>query len=70
LKTSRANLAVCLLLAAVTALAYWPVRRQQFVNYDDNCYVTDNHHIQGGITWPGLAWRSAASKANTLTGIQ
>ena len=53
---SQANLAVCLLLAAVTALAFWRVGQHQFINYDDNCYVTDNPHVQAGVTWDGLEW--------------
>jgi hypothetical protein len=56
LKTNRANLVVCLLLAAVTALAFWQVGQHQFINYDDNCYVTDNRHVQSGVTWAGLEW--------------
>jgi protein O-mannosyl-transferase len=56
LKTNWANLVVCLLLAAVTAIAYFGVSHHQFVNYDDNCYVTDNRHVQAGVTWAGLEW--------------
>ena len=56
LNKSQANLVVCLLLAAVTALAFWRVGRHQFINYDDTCYVTDNPHVQAGVTWDGLEW--------------
>jgi protein O-mannosyl-transferase len=56
LKTSQTNLAVCLLLAAVTVAAFWRVGQHQFINYDDNCYVTDNRHVQAGVTWEGLEW--------------
>jgi tetratricopeptide (TPR) repeat protein len=56
LKKSRANLAVYLLLAAITALMFWRVAQHQFINYDDTCYVTDNSHVQAGVTWEGLEW--------------
>ena len=56
MKKSRANLAVCLLLAAVTVAAFWQVGRHQFINYDDGCYVTENHIVQEGVTWEGLKW--------------
>jgi hypothetical protein len=56
LKQSQANFAVCLLLAAITALSFWQVARHQFINYDDTCYVTDNPHVQAGVTWEGLEW--------------
>ena len=45
-----------LLLALITLLAYWPVARNSFVSYDDNDYVTENHIVQKGLTWPGVKW--------------
>ena len=56
MKKHHANLAACLLLAAVTVAAFWQVRRHQFINYDDGCYVTENHIVQEGVTWEGLQW--------------
>ncbi len=47
---------VCLLLAAVTLAVFWPATGFDFVNYDDPLYVTDNPHVQAGLTWEGLAW--------------
>jgi len=49
LKKSRANLAVCLVLAAVTLAAFWQVGQHQFINYDDNCHVTENRIVQAGV---------------------
>ncbi len=45
-----------LLLALITLLAYWPVARNGFVNYDDNDYVMENHVVQKGLTWAGVKW--------------
>ena len=45
-----------MLLALVTLLAYWPVARNGFVNYDDNEYVTENPVVQNGLTWAGVKW--------------
>jgi tetratricopeptide (TPR) repeat protein len=45
-----------LLLALITLLAYWPVTRNGFVNYDDNDYVTENRIVQNGLTWVGVKW--------------
>jgi len=47
---------VCLLLTAVTLAAYWPLRLNDFVNYDDGEYITGNPHLQHGLTWSGVAW--------------
>jgi protein O-mannosyl-transferase len=44
------------LLALVTIAVYWPATRCDFVNYDDNIYVTENPHVQGGLNWEGVKW--------------
>jgi len=49
-------LAIYLFLAVITLLAFRQVVHYEFVNYDDNEYVTDNHPIQNGITTDGLIW--------------
>ncbi|HEY3129954.1 MAG TPA: tetratricopeptide repeat protein [Acidobacteriota bacterium] len=45
-----------LALLAVTAGAYWQVRQNDFVQYDDKIYVTDNKQVQQGLTLQGLRW--------------
>jgi len=40
----------------VTLAVDWPVVHHDFVNYDDDCYVTQNRQVQAGLTWHGLAW--------------
>jgi tetratricopeptide (TPR) repeat protein len=35
---------------------YWPVHNHQFVNYDDNVYVTENQTIHSGPTWQNIKW--------------
>lgn len=50
------ELLVCLLLAVVTAALFWPVRRHDFINYDDQHYVTKNPHVQAGLTKEGIGW--------------
>ena len=47
-------LAVC--LAALTALAYLPVARNGFVQFDDDSYITSNTHVTQGITAENLRW--------------
>ncbi|MDB6125205.1 MAG: Tetratricopeptide 2 repeat protein [Pedosphaera sp.] len=53
-----------LLLAAVTLALYWPVTRADFINFDDNLYVTDNARIQSGITPASLAWAFTTGHAS------
>ena len=47
---------ICLSLAAVTFAAYEPVLHNDFVNYDDNLYITENTHATGGITADSVIW--------------
>ena len=35
---------------------YYPVKSHPFVNYDDNVYVTENVHVQDGLTWDTVTW--------------
>ena len=45
-----------LLLALATIALYWPVTRHDFINYDDDLYVTANVHVQNGMTLENLKW--------------
>jgi len=50
------NLALSILLAAATVVTYFPVHRHPFFNLDDNQYVTDNVHLQDGLSGDTLRW--------------
>ena len=43
-------------LGLITLALYLPVLRANFVEYDDQQYVTDNPLVQAGLTWRGLGW--------------
>ena len=43
-------------LGVLTLLVYLPVRQHDFLNYDDNQYVTENAHIRTGLTWENVKW--------------
>lgn len=43
-------------LAVVIALAYWRAPTLGFVALDDPLYVTDNAHVQAGLTEAGVRW--------------
>jgi hypothetical protein len=53
---SRQKLIVYVVLAVVTLAIFWQVNQFDFVNIDDNIYVTENSHIQSGITIDGFRW--------------
>jgi len=54
------KIALCLLIAGITFLAYLPVKDNGFINYDDEEYVTANKNVQGGLTFRNLQWAFAA----------
>ena len=47
---------VAALLLLVTVVLYWPATQCDFINYDDDVFITENPHIQSGLTWSGLKW--------------
>jgi tetratricopeptide (TPR) repeat protein len=49
-------LIVYIVLTVVTVAVFWQVNQFDFVNIDDNMYVTQNSHVQSGITLDGLRW--------------
>ena len=52
----KRNLALGLLLVMVVLAVYNPVSRNGFVGYDDEGYVTDNRHVQAGLSWDTVSW--------------
>ena len=54
-------LIVCAFLAFATLLAFWQVNHCDFINYDDNSYVTENSHVRNGLTVDGIRWAFTTS---------
>src|SRR5205814_5113693 len=61
-KGSRPSV-LCLLLAAATVAAYWPVSRFEFIDLDDPEYVTLNPYIGHGLGWHGVWWAFQTGRA-------
>lgn len=57
-RTVRRVVAAALALGVL--VLYSPVRNHDFVNIDDNEYVTDNPHVRGGLTADNVAWALTA----------
>ena len=51
---------VIAVLILVTSAAYVQVRDHEFVDFDDNLYVTDNPHVREGLSGPGTLWALSA----------
>jgi tetratricopeptide (TPR) repeat protein len=50
------RLAVAAALAALVLVVFWPTLGNDFVNYDDDHYVTQNPHVQQGFDAASLRW--------------
>src|SRR5215467_7313625 len=64
LNDSRGGTVLTLGLGFVLGLAslavYLPIFHNGFVNYDDMRYITQNPHIQSGLTWTAARWAGTA----------
>ena len=47
---------IYLALTAVTFIAFEHVRYNDFINFDDTLYVTENPNVQKGLTPASIAW--------------
>ncbi|MBW1742974.1 MAG: tetratricopeptide repeat protein [Deltaproteobacteria bacterium] len=47
---------ICVSLAVAIFAAMWGVQNHDFVNFDDGKYVTENSHVQNGLTREGVVW--------------
>jgi tetratricopeptide (TPR) repeat protein len=59
----RKILIVYIVLAVVTVAVFWQVHQYDFINFDDDVYVTQNSNIQSGITLDGFRWAFSTTHA-------
>lgn len=50
------TLSVCVVLAFLCLVVYGQVIRYDFLNFDDDRFVTENPQVQSGLTWAGIQW--------------
>ena len=56
----RREILLCLLLCIITLGIYWQTGNHDFINLDDNLYVTENVYVQKGLTWESISWAFTA----------
>jgi tetratricopeptide (TPR) repeat protein len=57
------SLCIYLTLALTTIAAYWQLRHNEFIKFDDHLYIVDNPHVKDGLTWQGLVWAFTSTHA-------
>ena len=60
----RLQFVVSLFLLMATITVFWQVRDHDFVSYDDNLYVTQNPHVQSGLTEDSIIWAFTSGHAS------
>lgn len=50
-------------LGLATLACFWPTLGNDFVQYDDQDYVTQNPHLRSGLTWGSVRWAFGAAYA-------
>ena len=50
LENYQKKVIIILLLIALILAVFWQVQNHEFINYDDNLYVTQNYLTQSGLT--------------------
>jgi tetratricopeptide (TPR) repeat protein len=61
---SRKKLIVYIILTVVTLAVFWQVHGFEFINFDDQAYITQNGHIQSGLTLNGIRWAFSTGYAD------
>jgi tetratricopeptide (TPR) repeat protein len=54
---------VSVFLVVLTFAAYWQVFYSDFIDFDDDLYVTENSNVQAGLTWQGIKWAFTTTHA-------
>ncbi|PQP35489.1 hypothetical protein C6A37_02205 [Desulfobacteraceae bacterium SEEP-SAG9] len=58
----RRDVLVCVLLVITTLIIYWQVIHHEFVDFDDDLYITENYHVQNGLTIKGIYWSFTSTR--------
>jgi protein O-mannosyl-transferase len=50
------KIAICIFLMIATFAVYWQATGYEFINFDDNEYLTNNQHVKSGLTGESIVW--------------
>ncbi len=54
---------ICIALALINLAVYLQVLSHDFIDFDDDLYVTKNTNVQAGLTWQGIKWAFTTNQA-------
>ncbi|MDO9566599.1 MAG: tetratricopeptide repeat protein [Candidatus Desulfaltia sp.] len=53
---NQKKLLIIFILILLTLVVYWQVKDFNFAGYDDELYITENLHVQSGLTCESIKW--------------
>jgi len=56
-------------LILFTLITFWQVRHNDFINLDDDLYITNNSHVQEGLTFKSVYWAFTSTKNGQWTPV-
>jgi protein O-mannosyl-transferase len=57
-------MSVATLLVVLTLITYWQVKNYDFINYDDDKYITENQHVNTGLKLDNIKWAFQSTYAS------
>ncbi len=64
LTNRQRTILICVVLGVVTFAVFWPVLHSDFIRLDDPQYVTENGHVNSGLSWENVEWSFQAGYAS------
>ena len=58
---TRAKVVICIFLMVATFCIYSQVKDHEFINFDDDLYITNNLNVQAGLTSKSIKWAFTTS---------
>ena len=59
---TRAKVLICIFLMVATFCIYSQVQDHEFINLDDDIYITNNLNVQAGLTSESFKWAFTTSQ--------
>ena len=53
---NKLKIMICVALAVITFSVYQQVATHDFINFDDDFYITKNPRVANGLTWENVGW--------------
>lgn len=60
----RSNIILCAIISLLVVVAYSKILNNNFIGYDDDKYVTENIHVQQGISKDSVLWAFSSFHAS------